>query len=267
MPLDGVDDGRLPSLRPESLNGSRADGEALAQMTCWNVGTCGVDCGSTRTEHIGRTTAEIGERQRGRSRVGEDVEIERRVSVEGARRELSDEILPADPGQMHADASDQRRLEDAQPEEVGQARSFTGAIEVKLMPRVLPMSVVEGVVRVLLIVERSDAGACEAGAEAELPHERRLDVACKRPRGGAVRREHRMNVVVGGAEREEAALLPLRQHDSSDGTKRGRCRGDRPIVLKPDRDVKSDGVARQTAIVRGTIETIVGRSIAGAMSS
>ncbi|MDB5220896.1 MAG: hypothetical protein JWO86_8823 [Myxococcaceae bacterium] len=127
------------------------------------------------------------------------------------------------------------------------------------------MSVVEGVVCVLLIVERSDAGAFESGAEAELPHERSLDVARERPRGGAVRRESRMNVVGGRAERQEAALLPLPEHDPSDGAKRRLCGGDRTVVLEPDRHVKSDGLAGQAAIVRVTIETIVGRPIADAM--
>jgi hypothetical protein len=73
-----------------------------------------------------------------------------------------------------------------------------------------------------------------------------------------------MKVVIGGTEREESALFPLLQHDPSDEAKRCRRAGDRPVVLEPNRHVKSDGLACQEAIARGTIETIVGRSIAGA---
>ena len=128
------------------------------------------------------------------------------------------------------------------------------------------MSVVEGVVGVLLIVERSDAGTFEPGGETELPHERALDVACKRARGSAVRRERRMQVVIGGAERQEPALLALLQHDPGDDAQRRLRGGDRPVVLEPDGHVKSDGLACAPAIVKATIETMVGRSIAEATS-
>jgi hypothetical protein len=104
------------------------------------------------------------------------------------------------------------------------------------------MSVVEGVVGVLLIVEGSDAGTFEPGAETELPHERALDVACKRARGSAVRRESHMEMVIGGAERQEPALFALLQHDPGDDAERRRCGGERPVVLEPDGHVKSDGL-------------------------
>jgi hypothetical protein len=71
------------------------------------------------------------------------------------------------------------------------ARALARAIEIEQVPRVLSVRVVEGVVRMLLILERSDAGALEAGGEAELPDERALDVARERPRRGSVRREQR----------------------------------------------------------------------------
>jgi hypothetical protein len=75
-----------------------------------------------------------------------------------------------------------------------------------------------------------------------------------------------MEVVIGSAERQESALFALLQHDPSDDAKRCRSRGDRPVVREPDRHVKSNGLACHAAIVRGMIETIVGRAIAEAMT-
>ena len=187
MPLDGADRCRLAWLRAKRLNGSHTDAKALAQPAARDVRPCGEHGCSTSPDRIGRTTAQVDERKRGRRRVGQDVEIDRSGHVEGARLEVPVQVLSANPRQMRA-----------------------SAIQIELMPRVLPMSVVEGVVGVLLIVERSDAGTFEPGGKTELPHECALDVACKRARGSAVRRERRMQVVIGGAERQEPALLALR---------------------------------------------------------
>jgi hypothetical protein len=43
--------------------------------------------------------------------------------------------------------------------------------------------------------------------------------------------------------------------------------GDRSIILEPNRDMESDGLARQAAIDPGTIETIMGTPIADDMSA
>ena len=92
---------------PKRLNGAHADAEGVAETTARNVRPGGVYRGSTSPEDIGGASTEIGERERSRSRFGEDVEIERCGCVEGSRWKLSDEILSADPRQMRADASDQ----------------------------------------------------------------------------------------------------------------------------------------------------------------
>jgi hypothetical protein len=253
-------------LRAKELDRPHPDAQALAEPTARDIRPRGVHGGSTSAERIGRTTAQIGERKRGGRRVGQDVELERGRDVEDSCRKLTDQIFTADPRQIRADAGDQGRLENAQPQEVGQARSFARAIESEQVPRVLPMGVVEGVVRVLLIVERSDARALESGAEPEPPHERALHVACEGPRGDSVRRECRMKVVIGGTERHEPAPLPLLQHHpGNDAERRGRG-GDRAVVLETDRHVKPDGLAGQAAIVGARIEAMVGRSIADAMS-
>ncbi|HVH44086.1 MAG TPA: hypothetical protein VM925_17165, partial [Labilithrix sp.] len=75
-----------------------------------------------------------------------------------------------------------------------------------------------------------------------------------------------MKVVIRSAERQKPALFSLLQHHPSDHAKRGLRHRDGPVVLEPYRHVKSDGPARQPAIVRGTIESIVGGPIANAMS-
>jgi len=269
LPLDGSDQGGLALLLAKRLNGSLPDAQAVAQTTARDVRPRGMHGGPTSPQRIGRVTAQIDERKGSGCRVGEDVEVEleRSIHVQGIRGELRDEVLPADPRQVRADASDQRRLENAQPEKIGEAGAFASASEIEQVPRVLPMGVVEGVVRMLLILERSDAGALESRGEAELPDERALDVAREGPRGGSVRRERRMKVVIGGAERQESARLPLLQHHPRNDAP-GRLRaGDRPVVLEPDRHVKSDGLACQAAIGRGTIETIMGSSIADAISA
>ena len=202
MPLDGLYQDGLALLLAKRLNGSLPDAQTVAQTTARYVRPRGVHSGSTRTQRIGRTTVEIAERERSGCRVSQDVEIERSVHVEGIRVELPEEVLSPDPRQVRADASDQRRVENAQSEEVGKARAFAGAIEIEQVPRVLAMSVVKGVVRMFLILERSDAGALESGGEAELPDERALDVAREGPGGCSVRRERRVKVVVGRAECE-----------------------------------------------------------------
>ena len=136
----------------------------------------------------------------------------------------------------------------------------------ELVARVLAMHVAKRVVRVALVVEHSDTSPLEARRETELPPERRLDVASERPRRSAVRRHHRMEVIVGGAERQETARVALREHDARDKPKRSRGGCDGAIVLEPERDVKSDRRRGSTAIREGGIETIVGRELVEAMS-
>jgi hypothetical protein len=267
LPLDGADQAGLALLLAKRLNGSHPDSQAVAQTTARDVRPRGVHGCATSPERIDRAPAEVDERKRSGSRVGQDVEVERRGHLEGFGWKLADEVLPANSRQMRADAGDQRRIQNAQSEKVGQARSFARAIEIEQMPRVLPMSVVERVVRMLLVVERSDAGPLESSREAELPHERALDVARERPRGSSVARERCVKVVVGDTEREQSAPFPLLEDYPSNHATRRRRDGDGSIILEPDHDVESDGLACQAAIVRGMMKTIVGRSIVGAMNA
>ena len=116
MPLDGLDQDGLAWLLAKRLDGSLPDAQAIAQTTARDVRPRCVHGGSTRTQRIGRTAAEVGERKRSGCRVNQDVEIERAVHVEGIRVELPDEVLSADPRQVRAHASDQRRVENPQPE-------------------------------------------------------------------------------------------------------------------------------------------------------
>ena len=107
LPLDGADHCWVAPLRAKRLNGSHTDAKALTQPAARNVRPCGVHGGPTSPDRIGRTTAQVDERKCGRRRVGQDVEIDRSVHVEGARREVPDQVLSANPRQMRADASDQ----------------------------------------------------------------------------------------------------------------------------------------------------------------
>lgn len=151
-----------------------------------------------------------------------------------------------DPWEMRPHASNQGAPEDTQSEEVRQARPLTHGVEGEgeVVPRVLPVSVVERVVGVPLIVKRPNAGAVESGAEAELPAERCLDVEREGPRRRAVRRQLSVEMIVGNAESQEPSPVALREHDpSNDATSGGRgC--DRAIVLEPDRHVKPDRFSR-----------------------
>jgi hypothetical protein len=267
LPLDGPDQRGLALLLAERLNRSLPDAQAIAEETARDIRPRGMHGGSTSPQRVGRATTEIHERERCGGRVRQDVEAERCIHAEGIRVEVPHEVLAANPRQVRADACDERRVDDAQPEEVGEAGALAGAVEIEQVPRVLPVSVVERVVRVPLIPERSDAGALESGGEPELPDERALDVAREGTSGCSVRRERRMEMVVGGTERQEPARFPLLEHHPSDGPPRRLRGGDRPVVLEPDRHVESDGLACQAAIERGTIETIRGSSIAALTSA
>ncbi|HVH40835.1 MAG TPA: hypothetical protein VM925_00785, partial [Labilithrix sp.] len=81
---------------------------------------------------------------------------------------------------VSTDASDQRGFENAQPQQVRQARTFACAIEPEIVTRILTVGVVERVVRVPLVVERADPRTLESGAEGELPAERGLAVEGER---------------------------------------------------------------------------------------
>ncbi len=193
----------------------------------------------------------VEECESGGRRLGQDLEVDGKRFVERARGKGPEELLPSDSRQVSANASDQRRLERTQTEEVRKTPRFAHVIERKCVTRVLAVSVVERVVRVPLIVERPDAGALERGTERELPSERALDVMGERACCSPVRSQHRVDVTVGSAVGQEPSTLPLHQHDPRNDPTSGRNGRDGPAVLQPDRHVESDGVAQRAAIEVG----------------
>src|SRR5690349_1652071 len=107
----------------------------------------------------------------------------------------------------------------------------------QLVARVLAMRVVERVVRMPLVLERPDASPLESRAEPEL-----------------------LEVIVRGAEREEAAPFALREDDARHDPKRSRRGCDRTVVLETQGHVESNRLACLAAIERGRIKSIVGGS-------
>ena len=127
-----------------------------------------------------------------------------------------------------------------------------------LVARVLAMHVLKRVVRMPLVVESPDTGPLESRWEPELPPKRRLDIPGERPRRSTVRSQHGVDVIVCSAERQEAPVLALRKYDACNEPKRSSRGCDRPVVLEPERHVKSDRLACSSAIGRGRIKTMVG---------
>lgn len=133
MSLDGGDQGRLARLGSESLDCAHADAEVLAQAPARDAGPGGVDRGATRAVRVVRETAKIWKRERSRRGLGEDVERERRDDLEGVHRELAEEILALDSRQMRTYTRDQRRIERAQAEQIGEARALARVVQIELM--------------------------------------------------------------------------------------------------------------------------------------
>lgn len=79
------------------------------------------------------------------------------------------------------------------------------------------MHVVKGVVGMPLVVQRPDVGALESRAEVELPPKRGLDIVSEAPCRITPCGQRFMDVILRRAERQETALLALReQHPSND---------------------------------------------------
>lgn len=129
------------------------------------------------------------------------------------------------------------------------------------MPRVLPMGVVECAVGMSLVMKRSNPGSFEPRAQAELPSEGRLDIQRERACSGGVRRQHRVNMVVGRAESQQPSPLALRENDTCEQPPRGRSRRDRSIVLESKNHVKTKRSDAWRAIPIGTMKMMVARGI------
>src|SRR5262245_12905953 len=114
----------------------------------------------------------------------------------------------------------------------------------EVVPVVLAVNVVECVVGVALIVEGAEACSGEACAEIELPPERGSNIASELPRGRTIRRQLRVKMVVGSAERKEAAMFPLQEEDASNDPTLERRRCDGSVVFEPDHHVKADRLGR-----------------------
>ncbi|HVH42887.1 MAG TPA: hypothetical protein VM925_11110, partial [Labilithrix sp.] len=87
----------------------------------------------------------MGQRQGGGGRVSQDIEIDGRALDKSIGRKQPDQLLPTNAWKVSTDASDQRGFENAQPQQVRQARTFACAIEPEIVTRILTVGVVERV--------------------------------------------------------------------------------------------------------------------------
>jgi len=75
--------------------------------------------GAPCSRRVRAPTAQIGARECGGRGLGKDVEIDRAVIVEGARRKLPDQPATMDARQVREDASGDRGPEQSQAEQIG----------------------------------------------------------------------------------------------------------------------------------------------------
>jgi hypothetical protein len=168
-----------------------------------------------------------------------------RCIVEDPEWKRANELFSPHLEQAGPNASAERRTKSPEPEKVRQTRSLPGAIEIELVTRVLAMDVTEGVVGVLLVMERSNARAFESSSETQTPAEGGLDIERESSSRSAVRRELCMEVVASGAKGEKSALLTLEQHDASDHAQGADRIREWPTVFEPHRYMEPDWLARQ----------------------
>ncbi len=131
------------------------------------------------------------------------------------------------------------------------------------MPCVLPLDVMKRAVGVSLVVERADARSLEARAEAELPAESGLYIERECTCDHGVRRQYRVNVIVGRSESQQASPLALQENDACEDSPRGCGGRDRSIVFEPKHHVKTERREMMGMIPTGTMKTIVGLGIMG----
>jgi hypothetical protein len=223
-----------------------------------------VDGCSTRSRRIDGSTAQIWEPEGGCRRVGQHIEIDLRLHIEDTRRKLRDEVLASDAREMRPHTRDQWSLNDTQPEEIRQRRPLAGPIKTKIVSPVLAMSVVERVVCVPLVMERPNASAFEACAKAKPPAEGRLDVPREGPRRRTIRRQGGMKMIIRSTERQETALVTLREHDTGDDASRSSSSSNGAVILETHRHVESDRLPRVVGIEHGRFERMSVRSVSKA---
>ncbi len=131
--MNCLDEKRLFRQDAHGLNCSDAYPERVCQRSISYSSASRVDSGTTCTHSIHRPTEHVGQRKRGGGGIGQEVDVESGASdvvvLERTLRKLSDELPATCAWQVCSNARDQRRAQDAHPQQVGQARAFATSIE------------------------------------------------------------------------------------------------------------------------------------------
>lgn len=228
-----ADGGRFGGLGAQRLDRPYAHTEDLGEGARGRRSGRGMNDRTSRPANHSAVSAQVREGERGACRLDQSLDGRRlrRGFSRGARKEREDVVAP-DAREVRTHPAGDGCRQDAETEQIGQARPLPRRVSIERVVRVLALDVAEGVVRVTLVDQGPDARGLERDREREPPAQGGRHVVGEGARDRAVRDELRVEMVVRRPERDEATVLALLEDDARQHAEVGDAHREWPVVFE-----------------------------------